>query len=49
MSVSSLVASIDRGRYGKNIGISLGLDNIDEIVYGLQKKQLYVVGADTSG
>lgn len=49
MSVESLLNNIKRGREGKNIGISFSLPEVDNVLYGLQKKYLYVVGADTSG
>lgn len=48
-AVSSLLNSIEQGKKGRNIGISTGLPDIDKVIYGIQKKYLYVVGADTSG
>ena len=47
--VNNLKESIDKGRKGRNIGISTGLPDLDKIIYGIQKKYLYVIGADTSG
>lgn len=49
MSVVKLLANVELGRAGKNIGISTGLPVIDTVIYGIQRKFLYVVGADTSG
>ena len=49
MGVSKLLANVEAGSKGKNIGISTGLPMIDSIIYGIQKKYLYTVGADTSG
>lgn len=40
---------IEQGRIGKNIGVSTGLPMVDKIIFGIQKKYLYTVGADTSG
>lgn len=48
MSINKLKNSIDSGRQGKNIGISTGLPEIDKIIYGIQKKSLYTIAADTS-
>lgn len=48
-AVKNLLKSIEQGKKGKNIGISTGLPDIDKVIYGIQKKYLYVVGADTSG
>lgn len=49
MGVDRLVDSISRGQEGRNIGISTGLPTVDSIIYGVQKRYLYTVGADTSG
>lgn len=49
MSVKKLIENVNRGKEGKNIGISTGLPSIDKILYGIQKKYLYTIGADTSG
>ena len=49
MGVDRLVESIDRGQHGRNIGISTGLPTVDSIIYGIQRRYLYTVGADTSG
>ena len=49
MSVNSLINNVKRGKDGKNIGISTGMDKLDNIIYGIQKKYLYTIGADSSG
>lgn len=49
MGVDRLVENISRGQQGRNIGISTGLPTIDSIIYGIQRKYLYTIGADTSG
>ena len=49
MGVKRLLENIESGKEGKNIGISTGMPIIDSVVYGIQKKYLYTVGADTSG
>lgn len=49
MGVDKLISSINDGQSGRNIGISTGLLTIDSIIYGIQRKYLYTVGADTSG
>jgi hypothetical protein len=49
MGVESLLDNIERGKQGKNIGISTGLPIIDSLIYGIQRKYIYTVGADTSG
>ena len=49
MGVDKLLANVRAGKLGKNIGISTGLPVIDSIIYGIQRKYLYTIGADTSG
>ena len=49
MGVTQLLNNIEKGKEGRNIGISTGLNTLDSIIYGIQRKYLYVVGADTSG
>ena len=49
MGVSRLFDNIEEGRKGRNIGISTGLPSIDSLIYGIQRKYLYTIGADTSG
>ena len=48
-AIKNLFKDINDGREGKNIGISMGLPDLDKILYGIQRKSLYVVGADTGG
>ena len=47
--VKKLLKNIEAGRQGKNIGISTGLPVVDSIIFGIQRKTLYTIGADTSG
>ena len=49
MVVESLLKQIKDGRSGKNIGISMGLPAIDKVLYGIQRRYIYTIGADTSG
>lgn len=46
-AINNLYKSIENGRFGKNIGISTGLPKLDSIIYGIQKKSLYTIGADS--
>lgn len=47
MSSEKLFAAIKQGRAGKNIGVSTGLSKLDSVIFGLQKRCLYTIGADT--
>ena len=49
MGVQQLRANIKRGKTGGNIGISTGMPKLDSVIYGIQRRYLYTVGADTSG
>ena len=49
MGVDRLYKNIEEGKRGRNIGISTGLPVIDSLIYGIQRKYLYTIGADTSG
>lgn len=49
MGVKQLLHNVKRGKQGKNIGISTGSPKLDSVIYGIQKKYLYTIGADTSG
>lgn len=49
MSVEQLFNYIDEGKEGRNVGISTGLPVVDSVLYGIQRKYLYTIGADTSG
>lgn len=49
MGIEQLYANISQGKEGKNIGISTGIPKLDSTIYGIQKKYLYTIGADTSG
>lgn len=45
--VDSLYENIQKGKDGKNIGVSTGIPKLDSIIYGIQQKYLYVIGADS--
>lgn len=47
MSYKALFSAIKRGRQGLNIGVSTGSDKLDNIIYGIQKKCLITIGADS--
>lgn len=49
MGVKQLLQNIEAGKKGRNIGISTGLPVLDSIIFGIQRKYLYTIGADTSG
>lgn len=49
MAIDQLFKNIKQGKEGKNIGVSTGSNKLDKIIYGIQKKYLYTIGADTSG
>lgn len=46
MGVKQLLNNIRRGKEGKNIGIPTGIPKLDAVIYGIQRKHLYVVAAD---
>lgn len=46
-NILELRKEIDKGRLGKNIGISTGLPKLDSIIYGIQRRYLYLVGSDS--
>lgn len=45
--VNNLLNLVESGREGKNIGISTGMEKLDKILYGIQKKYLYTIGASS--
>jgi len=49
MGVQQLLRNVKKGKLGKNIGISTGSKKLDSVIYGIQRKYLYTIGADTSG
>lgn len=49
MPVSKFLAEVAAGKAGRNIGISTGIPKLDKIIYGIQKRYIYTIGADTSG
>lgn len=46
MGVKQLLNNIHKGKQGKNIGISTGSPKLDSVIFGIQRKYLYVVAAD---
>ena len=49
MGVEKLFQNIEQGKLGRNVGVSSGSSKLDSIIYGIQRKYLYTIGADTSG
>ena len=45
--VDNLYKNIYKGKDGKNIGISTGLPKLDSVIFGIQQKYLYTIGADS--
>lgn len=42
-----LYSMINRGLQGNNKGLSLGIPTLDKSIYGLMKKELYLLAADS--
>lgn len=47
MSAKLFYTAVKRGKLGHNLGISMGLPKLDNIVFGIQKRCLYTIGADS--
>lgn len=47
MSIKQLDSLVERGEQGKNIGISTGMKKLDKILYGIQRKFIYTIGASS--
>ncbi len=47
MSIVNLVQTIKKGKEGKNVGIKTGIPKLDSVIYGVQKKFLYTIGASS--
>ena len=47
MIVENLFKSIQRGKEGLNVGLSSGLDKLDLITYGIQRRWMSVVAGDS--
>lgn len=47
MSSKQFYSAVKKGKAGKNLGISLGLPKLDSVIYGIQKKAIYTIGADS--
>jgi len=47
MGIKELNSLVERGKTGKNIGISTGMAKLDKVIYGIQRKFLYTIGASS--
>ena len=47
MSIVNLVQTIKKGKEGKNVGIKTGIPKLDSVIYGVQRKFLYTIGASS--
>lgn len=47
MGVKQFFNVVNKGKYGKNLGISTGIPKLDSIIFGIQKGTLYTIGADS--
>jgi KaiC/GvpD/RAD55 family RecA-like ATPase len=47
MGIKELNSLIARGKDGKNVGISTGKPKLDKVLYGIQRKFLYTIGASS--
>lgn len=47
--IQELFDSIESGKAGHNIGLDTGLSKLNNIIYGVQKRSLIVIGASTGG
>lgn len=47
MGIDALNELVQRGKEGKNIGISTGMEKLDKVLYGIQRKYIYTIGASS--
>jgi len=47
MGSKSFLHAVKQGKRGRNLGVSTGLEKLDSIIYGTQKKCLITIGADS--
>lgn len=47
MGSKLFLKAVKRGRQGYNIGVSTGLKKLDSFIFGIQKKSLITIGADS--
>lgn len=47
MSLKQLKKLIQKGREGKNIGVSTGIPKLDSVLFGVQKGYIYTIGASS--
>lgn len=45
--IKDFIDNVNNGKKGKNVGISTGLNKLDNLIYGIQKKYLYLIGSDS--
>ena len=46
-SIAQFRKELEKGREGKNIGISTGMPKLDSIIYGIQRSCLYLLSSDS--
>ena len=39
-----LIDMVDDGRKGNNMGLSTGIPKLDGLIYGVQRRWMYVIG-----
>jgi hypothetical protein len=49
MSSKQFLHAVKQGKKGHNVGIPTGIPKLDSIIFGIQKKCLITIGADTGG
>jgi len=47
MAHKKLLKAIKNGKDGKNVGIPTGLKKLDSVIYGIQRRYLYTIGASS--
>ena len=47
--ISDFMHLVDEGKKGNNIGLSTGLSKLDKIVYGVQRRNITLIGATSGG
>lgn len=47
--ISDFLHLVDEGKKGNNIGLSTGLSKLDKIVYGVQRRNITLIGATSGG
>ena len=44
-----LIDMVDDGRKGNNMGLSTGIPKLDGLIYGVQRRWMYVIGSGAGG